>query len=298
MSGPNSLQRRHGETRRRHHPAAYFLLVAVVLASIYLMPLGYTVWLALHDSAYFNVKEFSGLESFGRLFADETLLVHTGNTLAYVLGSLAVALPFGFAAALLLDKVVRFKRFARSLLLLPWLMSQATAGLIWMWFLNPSYGPFPYLLGQLGIANVAVFSNPSLAMGALVLITAWWSYPQAMLFLVGALQMIPGELRESLQVDGGGAWHSFRYITLPHLRNTLVTVAMILIMNYLQMVTIMLVTTRGGPFDATTTISLRIYDQMFTDFQMSDSAASALFLFALNMLLTVIIVRLRRREEA
>jgi multiple sugar transport system permease protein len=134
-------------------------------------------------------------------------------------------------------------------------------------------------------------------MGTLILITAWWSYPQAMIFFMGALQMIPVELKESLQLDGGGAWASFRYITVPFMRNTAVTVVMILIMLYLQMVTIMLVTTRGGPLSSTETLSLRIYNQMFVDFDMTGAAASALFLFAINIVLTIIVVKLRHRDE-
>lgn len=285
------------QRRNRQYPGVYFIPVIAVLLVVYLVPLVYTVWLSLHDTTFFKVGAFSGLKSFQRLFTDGLLITNTVNTLLYTLGSLLIALPLGFFSALLLNQITRLKRLARSLLLLPWLMSQATVGLIWMWFLNPSYGPLPYLLKLMGADEVTVFSDPGLALTVLIFVTAWWSYPQAMLFFMGALQMIPGELKESIQLDGGGVWHAFRYITIPFIRNTAVTVAMILIMNYLQMVTIMLVTTRGGPLNATETISLRIYNQMFTNFKMSDASASALFLFAINIVLTIVVVRMRRREE-
>ena len=118
-----------------------------------------------------------------------------------------------------------------------------------------------------------------------------------MIFFLGALQSVPQELVESVKIDGGGAWAGFRHVTLPHVRNTAVTVMVVLLMLYLHMVTIILVTTGGGPLVATETISLRIYNQLFTDFDLGGAAASSLFLFGVNIVLTVVAVRLRRREQ-
>lgn len=278
-------------------PYVYFVPIALMLIVVYVFPLVFTIWPAIHDTTFFTIGKFSGLDSIESMFTDSRLLTNVRNTIVYTTGSVALAFPAGFVAALVLQRIQRLKRLARALLLLPWLMSQATVGLIWMWFLNPDYGPMPYLLKQSGFGSFAVFSDPKTAMPVLIFITAWWSYPQAMIFFVGALQMIPGELRESIEIDGGGAWTSFRYITVPFLRNSAVTVVLVLFMLYLQMVTIMLVTTRGGPLRSTETLSMRIYNQLFTDFHLSDAAASALLLFAINIVLTVVIIPFRNRED-
>ena len=131
----------------------------------------------------------------------------------------------------------------------------------------------------------------------MTLITAWWSYPQAMLLFLGALQTIPEELRESLRVDGGGVWRDFVNITLPYLRNTIVSVVVVLLMLYLQMVTIILVTTRGGPLGATETLSMRVYNQTFSDFNLSGASATAILLFTVNIVLTLAAIRFRRKES-
>ncbi|MGQ3256194.1 MAG: carbohydrate ABC transporter permease, partial [Microbacterium aurantiacum] len=199
-------------------------------------------------------------------------------------------------SAIVLNDLHRFKRTVRSLFLLPWLMSQAIAGVIWLWFLNPNYGPASYITTSLGFGPTDVFSSPTAALVGVTLITAWWSAPQAMLLFLGALQTIPEELRESLKMDGGGIWRGFVSITLPYLRNTIVSVTVVLLMLYVQMVTIILVTTRGGPLAATETLSMRVYNQTFLEFDLSGASATAILLFAVNTALTLVAIRFRRKE--
>lgn len=275
----------------------YVVPVSVVFLFVFVGPLIYTAWTALHETKYYEIGEFSGLNAFVELFSDPDLPSRLRSTLVFSLGALVVALPAGLLSAIVLNNLHRFKRIVRSLFLLPWLMSQATAGTIWLWFLNPNFGPATALTNSLGMGPTDVFSSPGKALLAVTLITAWWSYPQAMLLFLGALQTIPEELRESLRVDGGGLWHDFVNITLPYLRNTIVSVVVVLLMLYVQMVTIILVTTRGGPLGATETLSMRVYNQTFNEFDLSGASATAILLFAVNIALTLVAIRFRRKES-
>lgn len=274
----------------------YTVPVVVVFTVVFIGPLFYTAWTALHETNYYTIGEFSGLSAFTTLFSDPSLLAQIGTTLVFSLGALVIALPAGLISAIVLNNIHRFKRTVRSLFLLPWLMSQATAGTIWLWFLNPNFGPASAITTSLGWGPTDVFSSPTAALIAVTLITAWWSYPQAMLLFLGALQTIPEELRESLRMDGGGIWRGFVSITLPYLRNTIVSVIIVLLMLYVQMVTIILVTTRGGPLNATETLSMRVFNQTFVDFDLSGASATAILLFAVNIALTLVAIRFRRKE--
>ncbi|BCW36153.1 sugar ABC transporter permease [Arthrobacter sp. StoSoilA2] len=275
----------------------YVVPVSAVFLFVFVGPLIYTAWTALHETTYYQIGKFSGLNSFVRLFSDSELPSRIWTTLVFSLGALVIALPAGLLSAIVLNNLHRFKRSVRSLFLLPWLMSQATAGTIWLWFLNPNYGPASAITKSLGFGPTDVFSSPGSALVAVTLMTAWWSYPQAMLLFLGALQTIPEELRESLRVDGGGIWHQFVNITLPYLRNTIVSVVVVLLMLYVQMVTIILVTTRGGPIGSTETLSMRVYNQMFDKFDLSGASATAILLFAVNIVLTLVAIRFRRKES-
>jgi multiple sugar transport system permease protein len=275
----------------------YVLPVCLVYLSVFVAPLAYTGWTALHKTTYFAIGEFTGLESFVELFSDPTLASSVRTTLALSVGALVVALPLGLFSAVVLNGLPRFKRFTRALLLLPWLMSQAIVGTIWFWFLNPSYGPATAVMRALGFGVTDVFARPETALLAMILITAWWSYPIAMLLLLGALQTIPIELRESLKVDGGGVWQEFISITLPYLRNAILSVVVVLVVLYTQMVTIILVTTQGGPLQGTETLSMRVFNEVFVRYELSNASATALLLFALSMLLTLVALRFRRQES-
>jgi multiple sugar transport system permease protein len=275
----------------------YVLPVSAVFLFVFIGPLFYTAWTALHETTYYQIGEFSGLNSFVELLSDPNLPSSIRTTLVFSLGALIIALPAGLLSAIVLNSLHRFKRSVRSLFLLPWLLSQATAGTIWLWFLNPNFGPATAITRSLGFGPTEVFSSPTTALLAVTLITAWWSYPQAMLLFLGALQTIPVELRESLKVDGGGLWHDFVNITLPYLRNTIVSVVVVLLMLYVQMVTIILVTTRGGPLRATETLSMRVFNQTFNDFNLSGASATAILLFAVNIVLTLAAIRFRRKES-
>ncbi|MET4622888.1 multiple sugar transport system permease protein [Arthrobacter sp. 2762] len=292
-SGVDAIRR----VRRDRMVWLYVVPVSAVFLFVFVGPLIYTVWTALHETTYYQIGKFSGLNSFVRLFSDSDLPSRIWTTLVFSLGALVIALPAGLLSAIVLNNLHRFKRSVRSLFLLPWLMSQATAGTIWLWFLNPNYGPASAITKSLGFGPTDVFSSPTSALVAVTLMTAWWSYPQAMLLFLGALQTIPEELRESLKVDGGGAWHGFVNITLPYLRNTIVSVVVVLLMLYVQMVTIILVTTRGGPIGSTETLSMRVYNQMFDKFDLSGASATAILLFAVNIVLTLVAIRFRRKES-
>jgi multiple sugar transport system permease protein len=137
-----------------HYGAAstglYLLPLTAVLVFVFVIPLAYTVWTALHQTSYYEIGEYAGFEAFTRLFSDSELPQQLATTLGFSLGALVIALPAGLFAALLLEKVLKLRRLARAVILLPWLMSQATAGTIWLWFLNPSYGPATYITGMWG----------------------------------------------------------------------------------------------------------------------------------------------------
>jgi multiple sugar transport system permease protein len=283
--------------RRDRRVWLYVVPVCLVYLSVFVVPLVYTGWTSLHETTYYQIGEFTGLDSFVQLFSDPTLASSIRTTLALSAGALAIALPLGLLSAIVLNGLPRFKRFTRALLLLPWLMSQAIVGTIWFWFLNPSYGPATAVMRALGFGVTDVFARPETALLAMILITAWWSYPIAMLLLLGALQTIPIELRESLKVDGGGVWQEFMSITLPYLRNAILSVVVVLVVLYTQMVTIILVTTQGGPLQGTETLSMRVFNEVFVRYELSNASATALLLFALSMLLTLVALRFRRQES-
>lgn len=214
---------------------------------------------------------YVGVGNYTRVLADAGLWRSIKNSLTFGLGSLAGSIPVGFGLALLLNQVGRLKGPLRVLILTPWVMSQAVVGILWMWLLNPAYGPVARLADLLGLPKLLFLSSPDLAMPTLIAITIRWSYPFPMVLIPGALQTVPRELYEAVIVDGGSRWVSFRYVTVPFIRNTVASAGIVLVLHYLNMVTLILVTTAGGPLSRTETFSLRIFLDMFVRYRLSDA---------------------------
>jgi len=286
-----------GTRRKGPCPLLYFLPALVLLAVVFLYPLYYAGWISLYETKYFKPVRYVGLENYVRMLQDAGLWIGIRNSLVFGLGSLAGSLPLGLGLALLLNRIRRLKGPLRALVLTPWVMSQAVVGVLWMWLLNPSYGPVARIVDLLGFSKLILLSDPGRAMPTLIGINIWWSYPLVMVLLLGALQTVPQELYESVVVDGGSPWASFRHVTFPFIRNTMASTVVVLVLLYFNMVTLILVTTGGGPMNTTETFSLRIFLDLFARFRLSSAAAQAVLLLLLNLGLTAAFIRVFRQRE-
>jgi ABC-type sugar transport system permease subunit len=284
--------------RGRRWPLLYFLPTFILLALVFLYPIYYAGWISLYATRYFRPLRYVGTANYARVVTDPEIWTSVRNSLVFGVGSLAGAVPLGLGLALLLHRLGRVKGPLRALVLTPWVMSQAVVGVLWLWILNPSFGPVARLVEVLGFPKLVLFSDPRLAMPTLIAITVWWSYPLVMILILGALQTVPLELYESVVVDGGTRWVGFRHVTFPFIRNTLASTVIMLVLLYFNMVTLILVTTGGGPTRSTETFSLRIFYDMFARFRLSDAAAEAVLLLVLNLILTGVFIRIFRRREA
>jgi multiple sugar transport system permease protein len=278
-------------------PLLYFLPTLALLLVVFLYPIYYATSVSLYETKFFKPVRYVGLENYARVLTDANLWPSIRNSIVFGLGSLAGSIPIGLGLALLLNRIRVLKGPLRTLILMPWVMSQAVVGLLMVWFLNPSYGPVARVVELLGFPKLVLFSNPSWAMPALIAINVWWSSPLAMVLILGALQTVPRALYESVVVDGGSSWVCFRHVTLPFIRNTIASTVIMLALLYFNMVTLILVTTGGGPIGSTETFSLRIFLDLFSRFRLSDAAAQAVLLLLLNVGLTVAFIRLFRRRE-
>ena len=183
----------------------------------------------------------------------------------------------------------------RVLTLLPWTLSLAVVASIWLWLLNPSFGPVAYLAGKAGLTVGLMLGDPSLALPLLILVTSWWSFPYVMVMVSAAIQSVPAELYEALAIDGGGVVHKFRYVTWPHIIPTLGSTGLNLAIIYLTMVTLIIVLTGGGPLDATKTLSFEVFRGIMQSVDIGPASVLSIVVLALNVVLGVFYTRLTGR---
>jgi multiple sugar transport system permease protein len=269
-------------------------VLLVLFVSCY--PILYAVRLSLHQTEYLTVGRFVGAENFVRAAQDPRIQNSVRTSLTYVFGSLLLVLPTGLGLALLLNRPIRFAAVFRTILILPWIVSQTVTAMLWAWLLNPNFGPVNYLLVTLGFRRVMFVANPDLAMTTLIVANVWQSYPYAMILLLAALQTIPAQVYEAARIDGASSPKCLRYVTLPMISNVLLVVVIMCTLHYFNMVTLMYVLTGGGPVFRTETLSLKVFLEAFTHWDMSLASTVGIGIFAFNIVFSLLYVRLLRRE--
>ncbi|GIW03425.1 MAG: hypothetical protein KatS3mg059_0045 [Thermomicrobiales bacterium] len=185
----------------------------------------------------------------------------------------------------------------RSVFTTPLMMSVTTVSLLWVWFLNPTFGIINHYLDLLGLPQQYWLTQKPWSLVAIVLATVWWQTGFNMVLFLAGLQDIPEDLYDAAKVDGAGSWSLFRNITLPCLRTTLLFVTATTIIGSFRVFGQVYVMTNGGPSDGSRTIVFHIYQTGFQNFRMGSAAAVAWVLFFIVAVFTLIQFRLLREKE-
>jgi multiple sugar transport system permease protein len=273
----------------------WFAPAVAVLLAVTLYPTGVVVWLSVHRTRLYEVVEGVGLANYVSVITSPAFLELSVNSLLYVFGALAVVLPLGLASALALQNITRGATLLRTLLLLPWTLSMGVVGCFWLWLLNPSYGPISYLMRSVGVEPGLMLGDPALALLLVILVTAWWSFPYVMVMMSAALQGIPSELYEAIEMDGGGLRARLRHAVWPQIAPTLGSTALALGILYLTLITLILVLTGGGPLGSTATWSFEVYSSAFRSVDLAPSSVITIVVLGVNLLLGYLYTRLTGR---
>jgi len=276
-------------------PIIWFGPALILLLAVTLYPTAVVVWLSLNRTRFYDVIGWAGLSNYSSVLVSSDFWDFTLNSLAYLAGSLAIVLPVGLLCALAMQTMKRGASSFRVLLLLPWTLSMAVVGCFWLWLLNPSYGPISYAMKYVGLTPGLMLGDPNIALLLLIVVTAWWSFPYVMVMMSAALQTIPSELYEAIDIDGGGFWPRLRHVVWPHIDATLGSTALALSILYLTLITLILVLTGGGPIGATSTWSFEVFITAFRSVDVSPSAVISIIVLIVNLLLGLVYTRLTGR---
>jgi multiple sugar transport system permease protein len=285
----------HSVARFSWIPYLWFAPAILVLFLVTLYPSVFVGWLSFQKTRYYDLTGFVGLANYIEVFGSPAFWNTVFVSLTYVVGSLAGALVLGMAAALVLNNAGPTGSVLRVLILFPWTLSMSVVGSIWLWLLNPSFGPIPYLIQVTGLEPGLMLGDPGLALPLIIVVTAWWSFPYVMVMATAAMQSIPKELYEAVEIDGGGAVVKFRYVTLTQIFPTLGSTALTLSIMYLTLMTLIIVMTGGGPLGATTTLSFEAFRGTVQAVNIGPTAVVSIVVLLINVALGVLYTRLTGR---
>lgn len=250
----------------------------------------------LQQDAFGTSTEFVGAENFRRLFADETYIASFATTAVF---SVLVAV-FGLSIALLLavmaDRVVRGAVVYKTLLMLPYAVAPAVAGVLWLFLFAPSVGIVSYALRQVGFEWNHLL-NANHAMALIVMAAVWKQISYNFLFFLAGLQSIPKSLIEAAAIDGATPWRRFWTIVFPLLSPTTFFLLVInIVYAFFETFAIVDTATQGGPGKETAILVYKVYYDGFKALDLGGSAAQSVILMAIVVALTVVQFRYVERK--
>ncbi len=280
-------------------PAAFIMIALVVY------PFCLAVYFSLSDAFIGEESQFIGIENFEYIITeDDIFLITIRNTLLFAFFSVVFKIVLGMAAALLLLKALRLKKFLRGSLLIPFVAPTALTTLGWWLIFDPTYSHINWILENvwpfyaLGIGPYHWLGDPDLALYTCIFVNIWRGLPFFIITILAGLVSIPEHLYEAADIDGATAWDKFWKIAVPLLRPILAIIILFSTIFTLADFNIVFVLTRGGPINSTHLFATYSYVTGISNHEIGLGAAISLFLFPILVMIVIGLLRLVRRDTS
>lgn len=197
----------------------------IVYVLFMLLPLVASLGLSFFEWTGYGEKTFVGLDNFVKLFTlapyPERLLNALGNNLYFFLATMLIQNVVALILAVLLQRGLRGSNFFRTVFYAPSTVSVVIVGFLWTLIFNPTWGPLNVALRALGLGNLATAwtGNESTALFSIAVANAWQYIGIPMMLFIAALNNIPMDQYEAVDMDGGNGWHKFWYVTIPNIKS-------------------------------------------------------------------------------
>jgi multiple sugar transport system permease protein len=274
--------------------APAFTLLGVLVAWPFFMALYFSVT----DSWVGQPGSFIGLRNYWNLLHDGIFIQTLQNSFVFTFTAVLFKTALGMALALLLFRTVRFKKWVRGAVLLPWVIPTALSTLGWWWMFDSLYSVFNWTLINLGLVQVGPnwLGTPYLAKIAVITVNVWRGLPFFAITILAGLVSIPQELYEAAKTDGAGAWARFWYITVPMLKPVLAIVILFSTIFTFSDFNIVYVLTRGGPINSTHLFATLANQIGLQSGKIGEGAAVSLFMFPILVMVVYFQLRFVRKE--
>jgi sn-glycerol 3-phosphate transport system permease protein len=275
--------------RSRWLPWALLAPQLFVIVVFFFWPAGQALLQSFQQSDAFGTSvEWVGLENFRNLFNDPTYLASFQTTAVFSLLVASIGLCVSLVLAVFADRVIKGAAVYKTLLIWPYAVAPAVAGVLWLFLFAPGMGLVAYALGRIGFDwnHLLVSSH---AMTLVVLAAVWKQVSYNFLFFLAGLQSIPKSLIEAAAIDGASPWRRFWTIVFPLLSPTTFFLLVInVVYAFFDTFAIIDAATRGGPGKDTSILVYKVYYDGFKALDLGGSAAQSVVLMAIVIALTVV----------
>ncbi len=250
----------------------------------------------LLQDAFASKIQFVWLDNFFTLFRDPHYLASFKVTALFSTIVAVTGLSLSLLLAVFADRVLRGKHAYRTLLIWPYAVAPAVAGVLWLFMLSPSIGMLTYALRGFGV-DWNYYVNPGQAMLLICVAAIWKQISYNFLFFLAGLQAIPSSLIEAAAIDGAGPVRRFWTIVFPLLSPTAFFLLVVnVVYAFFDTFAIVDSTTQGGPGQATQLLVYKIYQDGVQAMDLGGSAAQSAVLMVIVIVLTVVQFRWVERK--
>ena len=262
--------------------------MAIVLV-FFFWPAGQALFQSvLQEDAFGTTSQFVGLQNFQRLWEDDTYLASFKTTAVFSILVAAIGLSLSLLLAVMADRIVKGSGFYRTLLIWPYAVAPAVAGVLWLFMFAPSIGIVSFWLRAAGF-DWNHLLNGTHAMTLIVMAAVWKQLSYNFLFFLAGLQSIPKSLIEAAAIDGAGPWRRFWTVQFPLLTPTTFFLLVInIIYVFIDTFAIIDAATSGGPGKDTAILVYKVYFDGFKAMDLGGSAAQSVVLMVILIALTVV----------
>ncbi len=260
-----------------------------VIAVFFFWPAAQALLQSLQQQDAFGASvEWVGLDNFRRLFADSSYLASFRITAQFSVLVAGLGLTLSLLLAVFADRVIRGANVYKALLIWPYAVAPAVAGVLWLFMFAPSIGLVSYGLRKIGVEWNHLL-NSDQAMALIVFAAVWKHISYNFLFFLAGLQSIPRSLIEAAAIDGAGPWRRFWTVVFPLLSPTTFFLLVInVVYAFFETFAIVDASTEGGPGKDTAILVYKVYYDGFKALDLGGSAAQSVVLMAIVIVLTVI----------
>ena len=270
-------------------PWALLAPQVIVIAVFFFWPAAQALLQSFQQSDAFGLAtEWVGFQNFANLLKDDTYLSSFKTTAVFSVLVAGLGLSISMLLAVFADRVVKGTHIYRTLLIWPYAVAPAVAGVLWLFMFAPSIGIVSYALRSMGI-DWNHLLNGTHAMTLIVMASVWKQISYNFLFFLAGLQSIPKSLVEAAAIDGARPWRRFWSIQFPLLSPTAFFLLVVnIVYAFFDTFAIIDAATQGGPGRDTTTLVYKVYHDGFKALDLGGSAAQSVVLMAIVVALTVV----------
>lgn len=245
-----------------------------------------------------GVNQFAGISNYISVFGDKKVQTSIEFTIIFVVVSMIGHVVFGVGLALVLNMKTKWRRFIRTIVLIPWAMPESVVGIAAKWAFNDKYG----LVNDFVRRFVDGFSlnwliHTESSRIAVIAVDLWRDLPYFAILVLSGLQFISSDLYEAAKVDGANARQSFLHITLPLITRNVVTLCIPFTLWRMTSFGLVYTMTSGGPGEDTALIAYRIMTEAFTNLNIGYASTLAIMLFVIMIVFSSINLKITNKLE-